>query len=85
MRMPGTHADRAVVRNDGLVDEQITPILRTDDAETALAWYARLGFAKEWEHRFELGSRCSCRSRVGPCGSSCRSTRAMPAPTRWSI
>jgi len=55
MRMPGTHAGRAVVRNDGLVDEQITPILRTDDAETALAWYARLGSAKEWEHRFELG------------------------------
>jgi catechol 2,3-dioxygenase-like lactoylglutathione lyase family enzyme len=37
------------------VDEQVTPILRTDDAEAALAWYARLGFVKEWEHRFEPG------------------------------
>jgi catechol 2,3-dioxygenase-like lactoylglutathione lyase family enzyme len=37
------------------MDEQITPILRTDDAEAALTWYARLGFAKEWEHRFEPG------------------------------
>jgi catechol 2,3-dioxygenase-like lactoylglutathione lyase family enzyme len=44
-----------LVCHDGLVDEQITPILRTDDAEAALSWYARLGFAKEWEHRFEPG------------------------------
>ena len=41
--------------NDGGVAEQITPILRTDDADTAAAWYARLGFTKEWEHRFEPG------------------------------
>jgi hypothetical protein len=33
--------------------EQITPILRTEDADAAAAWYARLGFIKEWEHRFE--------------------------------
>ncbi len=37
------------------MDEQITPILRTGDAEAALTWYARLGFAKDWEHRFEPG------------------------------
>jgi catechol 2,3-dioxygenase-like lactoylglutathione lyase family enzyme len=41
--------------NDGGVAEQITPILRTDDADAAAAWYARLGFTKEWEHRFEPG------------------------------
>ena len=30
------------------------PILWVDDAATATAWYAaRLGFEKEWEHRFE--------------------------------
>lgn len=33
----------------------ITPILRAADAEAAAAWYARLGFAKQWEHRFEPG------------------------------
>ena len=37
------------------MDEQITPILRTDDAGVALTRYARLGFAKVWEHRFEPG------------------------------
>jgi hypothetical protein len=28
----------ALVCHDGLVDEQITSILRTDDAEAALSW-----------------------------------------------
>lgn len=37
------------------MDEQITPILRTDNAEASVAWYARLGFTKDWEHRFEPG------------------------------
>ncbi|MFG3339569.1 bleomycin resistance protein [Glycomyces sp. NPDC048151] len=35
--------------------EQAIPILRVKDAEAALSWYARLGFAKQWEHRFEPG------------------------------
>jgi catechol 2,3-dioxygenase-like lactoylglutathione lyase family enzyme len=35
--------------------EQITPILHTGDAEAAAVWYARLGFARQWEHRFEPG------------------------------
>ncbi|MFI6257816.1 glyoxalase superfamily protein [Micromonospora zamorensis] len=35
------------------MDEKITPILHTADAEASAAWYARLGFAKQWEHRFE--------------------------------
>jgi len=35
--------------------EQLAPILRVADAEAAVAWYARLGFVKEWEHRFEPG------------------------------
>lgn len=29
------------------------PILRVADAERACAWYERLGFEREWEHRFE--------------------------------
>lgn len=28
-------------------------MLRVRDAAAAVDWYARLGFAKEWEHRFE--------------------------------
>ncbi|OUM45340.1 glyoxalase superfamily protein [Arthrobacter sedimenti] len=38
-----------------MVKEQVIPILRTDDADTAVAWYRRLGFRKESEHRFGPG------------------------------
>jgi len=31
------------------------PVLHVDDAARAVAWYERLGFAKEWEHQFEPG------------------------------
>ncbi|QGV82401.1 glyoxalase superfamily protein [Streptomyces ficellus] len=31
------------------------PVLRVDDAATAVAWYRRLGFVQQWEHRFEPG------------------------------
>lgn len=31
------------------------PVLYVDDAGRAVAWYERLGFAKEWQHRFEPG------------------------------
>ncbi|MGW1073047.1 glyoxalase superfamily protein [Streptomyces sp. NPDC002537] len=37
------------------MDEEVIPILRVEDAATAVGWYARLGFAKQWEHRFEPG------------------------------
>jgi uncharacterized glyoxalase superfamily protein PhnB len=37
------------------VTEQVVPILRVEDAEQAVAWYERLGFVKQWEHRFEPG------------------------------
>ncbi|KIX77356.1 glyoxalase superfamily protein [Streptomyces sp. JL4002] len=37
------------------MDEEVIPTLRVADAEAAVAWYARLGFAKRWEHRFEPG------------------------------
>lgn len=34
------------------MDELITPIIRVESADTAVAWYARLGFHMDWEHRF---------------------------------
>ncbi|GAA1390069.1 hypothetical protein [Catellatospora chokoriensis] len=37
------------------VDDLITLVIRTEDAEAAAAWYARLGFTKDREHRFEPG------------------------------
>jgi catechol 2,3-dioxygenase-like lactoylglutathione lyase family enzyme len=40
------------IGHHGRVEEAI-PILRVGDAETSVAWYERLGFEKEWEHRFE--------------------------------
>ena len=35
----------------GIVEEAI-PILRVSDAAAAVAWYGRLGYEQEWEHRF---------------------------------
>lgn len=46
-------ASRRRVCDDGAVDEDVIPILRVEDAATAVAWYERLGFAEQWEHRFE--------------------------------
>ncbi|WP_067474353.1 glyoxalase superfamily protein [Actinomadura hibisca] len=37
------------------MDEEIIPILRVADAAVAIGWYERLGFTKQWEHRFEPG------------------------------
>jgi catechol 2,3-dioxygenase-like lactoylglutathione lyase family enzyme len=35
--------------------EEVVPVLRVEDAASAVAWYERLGFSKEWEHQFEPG------------------------------
>lgn len=37
------------------MDEVVIPVLRVENADRAVAWYRRLGFEKEWEHRFEPG------------------------------
>ena len=37
------------------MDEEVIPVLRVSDAAAAVAWYQRLDFAQEWEHRFEPG------------------------------
>jgi ribosomal protein S18 acetylase RimI-like enzyme len=37
------------------VDEAVIPVLRVENAARAVAWYARLGFVKQWEHQFEPG------------------------------
>ena len=35
------------------VPQEVIPILRVTDAARSVAWYERLGFLLEWEHRFE--------------------------------
>jgi catechol 2,3-dioxygenase-like lactoylglutathione lyase family enzyme len=35
--------------------EEIVPVLRVDDADRAVSWYARLRFQEEWRHQFEPG------------------------------
>ncbi|MET9353839.1 glyoxalase superfamily protein [Streptomyces sp. NPDC006617] len=37
------------------MDEEVIPILRVAEAAAAVAWYGRLGFEQQWEHRFEPG------------------------------
>lgn len=39
----------------GRVDEEVIPILYVERAAVAVAWYGRLGFVQQWEHRFEPG------------------------------
>ena len=38
-----------------VMQEEIVPVLRIEDAARAVAWYERLGFSKEWQHQFEPG------------------------------
>lgn len=40
---------------DGRGDEEVVPILYVADAAAAVGWYARLGFRRQWEHRFGPG------------------------------
>lgn len=54
------------------MDEEVIPILRVKDAAAAVAWYERLGFAKQWEHRFEPGFPAFVMSRRSPPSAVCR-------------
>lgn len=35
------------------MDENVIPILRVEESDVAVQWYALLGFSTQWEHRFE--------------------------------
>jgi hypothetical protein len=37
------------------MDEEVIPVLRVADAAAAVGWYERLGFTRQWVHRFEPG------------------------------
>ncbi|WP_251091460.1 glyoxalase superfamily protein [Streptomyces sp. Caat 7-52] len=37
------------------MDEEVIPIPHVKSTELAVGWYERLGFAKQWEHRFKPG------------------------------
>jgi mannose-6-phosphate isomerase-like protein (cupin superfamily) len=50
------HSDAAWLKSGGpLVREFVVPIFRVADAAAAVSWYAKLGFRKVSEHRFEPG------------------------------
>ncbi|MGV9749828.1 glyoxalase superfamily protein [Nocardia farcinica] len=50
-----THTLVGALCDDAHMVEEIIPILRVGDAAAAVAWYERLGFTQQWEHRFEPG------------------------------
>jgi catechol 2,3-dioxygenase-like lactoylglutathione lyase family enzyme len=52
--------------------EETVPILGTADIAEARAWYRRLGFRTEWEHRFEPGAPVFASLRRGPDGPGVR-------------
>ena len=37
------------------MEAEVVPVLHVADAAAAVAWYERLGFTKEWEHRLKPG------------------------------
>jgi catechol 2,3-dioxygenase-like lactoylglutathione lyase family enzyme len=50
-----TQTDTADTGAGGALGEEVIPILRVQDAAVAVAWYERLGFTPQWEHRFAPG------------------------------
>ncbi|HUC33025.1 MAG TPA: glyoxalase superfamily protein, partial [Ilumatobacteraceae bacterium] len=40
-------------RQCGRMSDELIPILRVRDIASSVAWFERLGYSKEWEHRFE--------------------------------
>jgi hypothetical protein len=64
------------------VDEEVIPVLYVEDAARAVAWYERLGFKKEWEHRFEPGLPFSFQWREDVFVSISLNTKGTHGPTR---
>jgi hypothetical protein len=63
------------------MDEQVIPILRVANAADAVAWYERLGFTKEWEHRIEPSWPAFVSIARAGHGCSYPSTEATPGRT----
>lgn len=59
-------SERCGARQPGEPEELVVPVLRVADAATAVAWYRRLGFVKQWGHRFEPGSPAFVEIARGP-------------------
>jgi uncharacterized glyoxalase superfamily protein PhnB len=66
------------------MDEELIPILRVANAADAVTWYERLGFTKEWEHRFEPGMPAFVSIARGRARMFSPSIRVMPGQTPWS-
>jgi hypothetical protein len=45
--------DGAQSEQSGRMPSEAIPVLRVIDADSTSEWYRRLGFKREWEHRFE--------------------------------
>ena len=35
------------------MDAEVVPVLHVADTDAAVRWHERLGFTKQWEHRFD--------------------------------
>ena len=63
------------------METEVVPVLRVADADVAVSWYERLGFTKQWEHRFDPSCPTFVSIARAGYGCSCLSTLAMPART----
>jgi catechol 2,3-dioxygenase-like lactoylglutathione lyase family enzyme len=52
--------------------EETVPVLRVSNAAESAAWYKRLGFCLEWEHRFEPNFPVFASIRRGGDGAGAR-------------
>ena len=63
------------------MDERVVPVLHVANAADAVAWYERLGFAREWEHRFDPDCPTFVSIARGRARLFCPSTEATPGRT----
>ena len=82
MRLPGISAGYSGVAHKlRRVDEEVIPVLYVEDDARAVAWYGRLEFHKQWEHRFEPGFPWFVSVARGPVRPTCPSIWALPSVT----